>query len=350
MSQSVNRPDLRQLRIQAKELLRAVRAGDPAAVARVVPYFASSPSFTLVNAQLVIARENGHESWARLAAELEPAKETKSLRDQFFDLLEAGDEGRTVQLIKDHPEVAGMWRRGEYGWVSPLHRAAGLGKLATVRQLVEAGAEIYAVNQSGYPPVSDAVDGRHTEVAEYLMQASAASDHGHPPTYGCGIDMVLATRMGMLDRVRMHVERDPFAVYRRGCIGESVLHWPAHNGYVEIVRFLLDHGAQIEADEIGLYGGKPLHWASEHAPACVALLLERGANPNSRNLMPGEFEGFTPLHMMASQRNQCIECAELLLAAGADPTLRDAKGATALDVAKERGRDQTAAFLANLRR
>jgi ankyrin repeat protein len=43
------------------------------------------------------------------------------------------------------------------------------------------------------------------------------------------------------------------------------LHWPAHNGFVEIVEVLLDAGAAIDADEINCYGGKPLHWASEHA-------------------------------------------------------------------------------------
>jgi ankyrin repeat protein len=143
----------------------------------------------------------------------------------------------------------------------------------------------------------------------------------------------------------MHVERDPLAVYRRGCIGESVLHWPAHNGHVEVVRYLLDSGALIEADEIGLYGGKPLHWAAEHEPPSVALLLERGANPNARNLKQNEFEGYTPLHMMARQREQELECARLLLAAGADPALKDARGHTPLDVARANGRDRVVRFL-----
>ena len=52
--------------------------------------------------------------------------------------------------------------------------------------------------------------------------------------------------------------------------------WPAHNGHVEIVSIRLDAGADIEADEINCYGGKPLHWASEHEPEAVKLLLDRG--------------------------------------------------------------------------
>ena len=348
MSQSADRPDLRQLRIQAKELVRAVRAADPSALARVVPFFRSSPEFTLVNAQLVIARENGFDSWPRLRRELDPATPAsgKPPSALLFEALESGDDEAAVEMVKQTPEIAGVWRRCQWGWENPLNVAAQHGRLAPAKALVEAGAEIYAVNQGDYPPVFNAVSAGHHAVGEYLMEASARSDNGGlPPTYGCGIDIVLAARLGLLDRVRMHIERDPLAVYRRGCIGETVLHWPAHNGYVDVVRYLLDSGALIEADEIGLYGGKPLHWAAEHSPECVALLLERGADPNARNLMRDEFEGYTPLHMMARQREQSIEGGRLLLAAGADPGLRDARGHTALEVAKANGRERVVEFL-----
>jgi len=347
MSSSADRPDLRQLRIQAKELVRAVRATDPAAIARVVSYVRSSGEFTLAHAQLVIAREMGFESWPRLKRELEEVP-TKSPAASFFEALERSDEELVLAMLGRNSEFAGFSKRGEYGWSTPLHIAAGKGSLAIARALVEAGAEIYAVNQGGYPPVVEAIWNKHREVADYLMEASANRDHGQPPTYGCGIDIVLAGRVNMLDRIRMHIEKDPLAVYRRGCIGESVLHWPAHNGYVEIVRYLLDHGALIEADEIGLYGGKPLHWASEHSPETVALLLQKGANPMSRNLMSNEFEGYTPLHMMARQREEELACARLLLSAGADPSAEDARGHTPLDVAKQNGRLKTQEFLSTL--
>ncbi len=343
------RPDLRQLKIQAKELLRAVRAADPAALERVLPYFRSAPEFTLVSAQLVLAREHGYESWALLQHRLAPSEERgPSLSTQFFGHLDRKEEEEAVEMLTTHPELAGASRRTEYGWATPLHVCADKTLFQVARALIDAGAEIYSVNQGDYPPVFSAFYARNQEMVDLLLDASTARDNGIPPTYGCGIDLVLATRLGMLDRVQMHVDRDPLAVYRRGCIGESALHWPAHNGHVEIVRLLLDSGTPIEVDEVGLYGGKPLHWASEHAPACVALLLERGANPNSRNLMRGEFEGFTPLHMMASQPNECVENADLLLAAGADPTLRDAAGKLAVDVARERSRVKVVAFLSGV--
>jgi hypothetical protein len=63
-----DRPDLDQLRRQARELLRAAVGRDPAAVARIG---AVSERMTLSAAQLAIAREYGCRTWAALRAEVE---------------------------------------------------------------------------------------------------------------------------------------------------------------------------------------------------------------------------------------------------------------------------------------
>jgi hypothetical protein len=84
--------------------------------------------------------------------------------------------------------------------------------------------------------------------------------------------------------------------------------------------------------------GKPLHWASEHAPAAVRVLLDHGADVNSRNRkVDSEFHGMTPLIMNATQKDDCSEVTELLLSAGADITAVDARGKTAIRHAVERG-------------
>lgn len=59
------RPDLEHLRRQAKQLLRQLRTGNPAAVARLA---ANAPGLTvaLSTAQLVVAREYGFTSWNQL--------------------------------------------------------------------------------------------------------------------------------------------------------------------------------------------------------------------------------------------------------------------------------------------
>jgi hypothetical protein len=60
-------PSLEQLRKQAEDLLRAHRAGDPGAVARVAAQDLGEP-LQLTGAELVIAREHGFPSWARLCS------------------------------------------------------------------------------------------------------------------------------------------------------------------------------------------------------------------------------------------------------------------------------------------
>ena len=143
--------------------------------------------------------------------------------------------------------------------------------------------------------------------------------------------------------------------------GYTPLHWSAHNGHVEIVELLLAANADIEADMLWVgsrYSGKPLHWASEHGPATVEILLKHGADPNSRTVMEESgIDGFTPLIMNASNRkpvyeggdvigghidcgcfkDDCAEVTELLLAAGADINATDAEGKTALVHALEGG-------------
>jgi len=68
MSELPDRPDLDQLRRQAKELLRAAADGEPRARARLR---AVSERVTLSAAQLAIAREHGFASWPALRAEAE---------------------------------------------------------------------------------------------------------------------------------------------------------------------------------------------------------------------------------------------------------------------------------------
>src|ERR1700722_372311 len=63
-------PSLEQLRKQAKDLLEQYRAGEPEAVAEVQQFERDSdPSaFALNDAQRVLARAYGYQSWAKLKA------------------------------------------------------------------------------------------------------------------------------------------------------------------------------------------------------------------------------------------------------------------------------------------
>jgi hypothetical protein len=68
MSELPDRPNIDQLRRQARELLRAAAGGEPGAITRLR---AVSERVTLSAAQLAIAREHGCPSWPALGAEVQ---------------------------------------------------------------------------------------------------------------------------------------------------------------------------------------------------------------------------------------------------------------------------------------
>src|SRR6516225_4971364 len=118
-------PSLEQLRNQAKDLRRAVLAGEPGALAEVAKRFPDAPGpFPLHAAHLVVARRYGFPSWARLKRYVEvierysrfpdrvTADDPASLADQFLRLVtlyydddqpERWAEGR--RLLAEHPEI-----------------------------------------------------------------------------------------------------------------------------------------------------------------------------------------------------------------------------------------------------
>jgi len=68
VSELPGRPNIDQLRRQARELLRAAADGEPGALARVRAF---SERVSLSAAQLAVAREYGFASWPALHAEVE---------------------------------------------------------------------------------------------------------------------------------------------------------------------------------------------------------------------------------------------------------------------------------------
>ena len=106
------------------------------------------------------------------------------------------------------------------------------------------------------------------------------------------------------------------------CLEYAIYHSP-----LPFIRQLLELGADVRPDRAAHAGFPPLIAAlscsqsvpgSEARPAVaeiIALLLQFGADPADRGI-----NDYTALHMAVAVRN--TEAVELLLAAGADPSLR----------------------------
>src|SRR5262249_21395110 len=111
-----SRPDLDQLKHQARDLLNAQRAGDEDALRRIRkshPRLSQaseadvrSARFTLSGAQLVIAREYGSASWPRLQEHVESAGPASSDPVEALKQALRSDNASVVQQILDgHPEL-----------------------------------------------------------------------------------------------------------------------------------------------------------------------------------------------------------------------------------------------------
>lgn len=112
------------------------------------------------------------------------------------------------------------------------------------------------------------------------------------------------------------------------------LHFAARNGEVEEVKELLKDGYQSDAfDE---FGKTPLHYAAEGSHLDVLrTLIDAGANVNAHD---ERVIGNTPLREVAS--NCSYEVAKTLIDAGADPTIPGWMNLTALHKAQERRRPE----------
>jgi ankyrin repeat protein len=102
--------------------------------------------------------------------------------------------------------------------------------------------------------------------------------------------------------------------------GRTALHLAAMNGHLEIVKLLLEHGADVNAKTKEGYGYTALHSAASNGHLeIVKLLLEHGADVNAKT----KYGGYTALH--SATMNGHLEIVKLLLEHGADVNAKTKK-------------------------
>jgi len=172
-----------------------------------------------------------------------------------------------------------------------LHWAAETDDIDAAKRLLDAGADIEAKTAWGATPLDWAATMGSAGVGDLLIARGAS-----------GFTLIVAAGLGRLDDVKSIVTSgvDLIAHRRRGAPESPNDDWPAdsahilrdvlsdamyaaaRNGHTQVVEYLLDHGAAIDAK--GVFGATALHWAAinDHRDV-VELLLTRGASLDIRD-------------------------------------------------------------------
>ena len=142
------RPNLKQLKRQAKELLTAFARGDRAAREEISAYVdhTDANDFALHDAQSAIARSYGFESWPKLKAHVDGV----TIR-RLMEAVQAGDITQVRKMLRARPELADM--AVSYGDERrAIHYAVLYRQAEIARLLMEYGANARA----GVHPQRDA--------------------------------------------------------------------------------------------------------------------------------------------------------------------------------------------------
>jgi hypothetical protein len=348
-------PNLDHLKYQAKDVLKEHAAHTSGAAQRIREFHPRFPraadaevfdaQLRLSDAQLIVAREYGFSSWARLKAHVERPALSDQLKllhheripDVTFrravELLDSGDVAGLRAHLKQHPDIVhqhvafegGNYFRNptllEFIAENPVRHGTLPGNIVEVAKVIlDAGVEPSAVNET-------------------LMLVTTGSVPRE-----CGVQLPLI---------------DLLCDY--GADPQSAIHATALHGELEALNAMLERGARVDlpvAAALGRTGEarqllpganrQDRHLALALAAQfghvkIVRLLLDAGEDPNRYNPVGGHSHT-TPLHQAAGAGHS--ELVRLLVEHGARLDLKDILWqATPADWARHAGRTEIEAYL-----
>jgi len=363
-------PDLDQLKHQAKDLLRAIHAGDSAALAELREFHPNPvdpANAKLADAQLVLARSYYASSWTRLVQAVDLVRAIRA--DDIYTVQRLVTANRNLihedALIRPNSNwgppmsysanlgrdniIRMLDRMGAKDHRSALGRATLQGEIGTARMLHAMlgkpkppegalGGPAYTLNVEGTAVIFEFGDVRMYDDDGKLLapvETVIQTDARNPAAKHAILEMYAkhgvvypdtppwALHRGRIDLLEEHLRRDPGMLSRT---------WSLRDIYPEEMQC----GDPINAT-VGtpLAGTTLLHMAIEFDEMEIARwLIEKGADVNARAALgKSGFGGYTPLfNTVVSQPNFWMNYqkkgpfaapfTELLLAHGADPNVR----------------------------
>lgn len=299
--------------------------------------------------QLVKARGTNGNTLLNLACSMVPCPEPTT---------DSGGDDRLAPVHLLLQAGAEPNRENDRGW-TPLHQAGYRNDPEMAAILLEAGARAdLEAHGPGGTPLAVALFWGHREAADLLAQAGVFPRN-----------LRIAAGLGRADLVRDCFTREG-RLTAEACAGrgfyrphsgfptwspssdpqevlDEALVWAAKADRIEVMPLLVEQGANVSADP---YRGTPLLWAAARGrDAAIRWLLEHGAEVNQRATFGGEShgKGVTALHLAAQDGR--LATVELLVERGADCQVKDELyGGTAAGWAEHSGFRETAGYLRGL--
>ena len=246
-------PNLEQLRKQAKDLLEQYRSGDSAANAEVQRFERNPDPSTLAlnDAQRILARAYGYDSWPKLKAFVDGANMAR-----FAESVKAGDLSKVQSMLAARPELVGMDMAGNNEHRA-LHYAVLRNDVPMVRLLMKAGADA----RKGIWPHRDATSALAIARDREYREVVGAIEEGE-------------------DRRRKEMSCPNATI---SPVQDQVDEAISNGDNMAAIRLLDSDRSLIHACDRN--GATPLHVAAEQTNAdLMAWLLDRGAGAHKQDL------------------------------------------------------------------
>ena len=287
-----------------------------AVLAATLACLAAFATAALANAKVCRSQEQRYEQIEQEATSIE-------LNATLFSAADKGCKDLARRLLDKGASVEARDRLG----AKPLARAAVAGEPELVTLFLDKGAPIDAQNIEGSTALFQAAEQGRLPIVRLLIERGA--NVSLPGRNGI-TPLSAAAYMGSASIVQLLIEKgaDPKAIDKTG---KAAIVYAAGRGFPAVVRLLLDHGVDVNTH----YGNDltALMWASGYSDEAgvndvveiMTLFMDRGARLDDQ-----DNRGRTAL-MIAAELNHAA-AVDLLLARGADKTLKDKQGKTAGDL------------------